>query len=56
VLRYQPEGDPEVEELGLTMRVQRAGDIVLTRPVFAALGERAYTLWDVIPDDELQVH
>ena len=56
VLRYQPEGDPEVEELGLTMRVQRAGDVVLTRPVFAVLGERAYTLWDVIPGDELQVH
>jgi len=56
VLRYQSEGDPEVEELGLTMRAQRAGDIVLTRPVFAVLGERAYTLWDVIPGDELEVH
>ena len=55
VLRYQPEGDPEAEELGLTMRAQRAGDNLLTRPVFAVLGERAYTLWDVIPADELEV-
>jgi len=56
VLRYQPEGDPAAEELGLMMRAQRVGDVVLTRPVFAVLGDRAYTLWDVIPGDELQVH
>ncbi|MEU4239845.1 hypothetical protein [Actinoplanes sp. NPDC026619] len=55
VLRYQPEGDPEAEELGLTMRAQRVGDLLLTRPVFAVLGERAYTLWDVVPADELEV-
>jgi hypothetical protein len=55
-LRYQPEGDSEVEELGLMMRAQRVGDAVLTRPVFAVPGERAYTLWDVIPSDELKVH
>jgi hypothetical protein len=36
--------------------VQRAGDVVLTRPVFAVAGERAYTPWDAIPGDELQVH
>jgi hypothetical protein len=56
MLRYQPEGDPAVEELGLMMRAQRVGDVVLTRPVFAVPGELAYTLWDVIPGDELEVH
>jgi len=55
VLRYQPEGDPAAEELGLMMRAQRAGDILLTRPVFAVPGERGYTMWDVIPGDELEV-
>jgi len=46
--RLTSQSRTEVEELGLTMRVQRAGDVVPTRPVFAVLGERAYTLWDVI--------
>ena len=55
-LRYQPEGDTEIEDLGLMMRAQRAGDVVLTRPVFAVLGQRAYTIWDAIPGDELDVH
>ncbi|GAA2630280.1 hypothetical protein Adu01nite_41590 [Paractinoplanes durhamensis] len=55
-LRYQPEGDSEAEGLGLTMRAQRTGDVVLTRPVFAVMGDRAYTLWDAIPADELHVH
>jgi hypothetical protein len=55
-LRYQPEGDPVVEELGLMMRAQRVGDVVLTRPVLAVLGERARTLWDTVPGDELDVH
>jgi hypothetical protein len=52
MLRYQWEGDPGVEEWGLMMRAQRVGDVVLTRPV---LGERGYTMWDVIPGDELEV-
>lgn len=55
VMRYQPEGDPGVDELGLTMRAQRVGDVVLTRPVFAVLGERGYTMWDVLPGDEWNV-
>jgi hypothetical protein len=55
-LRYQWEGNPEAEELGLTMRVQRVGDVVLTRPIFAVLGDRAGTMWDVMPSDELGVH
>jgi hypothetical protein len=38
------------------MRAQRVGDVLLTRPVFAVIGERAYTLGDVIPADELEVH
>lgn len=29
-------GDPGLEELGLVIRSQRAGDVVLTRPVFVA--------------------
>ncbi|MFC7273099.1 hypothetical protein ACFQS1_03805 [Paractinoplanes rhizophilus] len=55
-LRYQWEGNPEAEELGLSMRVQRAGDVVLTRPVFAVFGDRAATFWDIMPSDELKVH
>jgi hypothetical protein len=51
-----PEGNATVEEWGLTMRVQRAGDVVLTRPVCAVVREMAFTLWDGMPDDELRRH
>ncbi|GAB4050562.1 hypothetical protein [Catellatospora paridis] len=54
--RYAPEGDLAPEELGLLIRVQRAGDVVLTRPVFGIVRERAHTLWDSLPYDEFQVH
>lgn len=56
VLRYHVDGDSEAEELGLMMRAQRVGDVLLTRPVFAVVGERWYTLSDAIPGDELEVH
>ncbi|MFI7649597.1 hypothetical protein ACIBTZ_26470 [Micromonospora sp. NPDC049460] len=54
--QYAPEGDPGADELGIIMRVQRAGDVVLSRPVFAVIRERANTLWDGMPYDESQVH
>lgn len=54
--QYTPEGDPAADELGIIMRVQRAGDVVLSRPVFAVARERACTLWDGMPHDELRVH
>lgn len=50
--QYTPEGDPASDDLGIVMRVQRAGDIVLSRPVFAVVRERANTLWDCVPYDE----
>jgi hypothetical protein len=33
---YSQQGDPGADELGLLLRAQRAGDILLTRPVFVA--------------------
>ena len=35
-VRYGQHGDPGAEELGLVLRAQRAGDVLLTRPVFVA--------------------
>jgi hypothetical protein len=54
--RYCPEGDVGADELGLIIRVQRAGDVLLTRPVLAVVRERAYTLWDGMPYEELEIH
>jgi len=56
IARLAPEGDIELADLGITMRVQRAGDVVLSRPVLAVVRSDAYTLWDGMPTDELQVH
>jgi hypothetical protein len=56
VPRCSPEGNVTVEEWGLTMRVQRAGDVVLTRPVCAVVREMAFTLWDGMPYEELGRH
>lgn len=54
--QYAPEGDPASDELGIVVRVQRAGDVVLSRPVFAVVRERANTLWDCVPYDESGIH
>ncbi|MEU8371353.1 hypothetical protein [Micromonospora tulbaghiae] len=54
--QYAPEGDPGSGDLGIVMRVQRVGDVVLSRPVFAVVRGRANTLWDCVPYDELCVH
>ncbi|MEU8002021.1 hypothetical protein AB0B66_12730 [Catellatospora sp. NPDC049111] len=48
---YAPTGDPGADELGIIMRVQRAGDHVLTRPALGVVRERANTLWDSLPYD-----
>ena len=50
--RYAPGGDLGAEELGILMSVQRAGDVVLTRPALLIPQERAYTLWDALPSGE----
>lgn len=34
--RYSQHGDPGSELLGVVIRTQRTGDVVLTRPVFVA--------------------
>ncbi|WP_217398042.1 hypothetical protein [Catellatospora tritici] len=49
-----PEGDLGLEELGLLIRVQRVGDVVLTRPVFAVVRAIANTMWDSLPADEFR--
>jgi hypothetical protein len=50
--QYAPGGDPGADELGLIMCVQRAGDIVLTRPALLIERECASTLWDALPASE----
>ncbi|MGS2644388.1 hypothetical protein [Streptosporangium sp. LJ11] len=49
-MRYTHAADPELADLGLIIRAQRAGDVVLSRPVF--LQERAEVTWDYVPDRE----
>ncbi|HEX6682866.1 MAG TPA: hypothetical protein VF062_08735 [Candidatus Limnocylindrales bacterium] len=53
-LEYTHAGDPHLLDLGLILRVQRAGDIVLSRPVFLAdreevCGDRVLPSWDYVP-------
>jgi hypothetical protein len=54
-LRYSQSADPCSEQLGLVLRVQRAGDPVLSRPVMVA-GTGADRCWDTtegsIPQQE----
>ncbi|MCF2530348.1 hypothetical protein [Yinghuangia soli] len=46
------EGDPESDELGILLRAQRAGDILLTRAFFARYDSWAYTMYDSVPGAE----
>ena len=50
-LLYTHEGNPASADLGLIMRVQRAGDAVLTRPILA-LHEWVDDSWDFLPGEE----
>ncbi|MFF4277146.1 hypothetical protein [Streptomyces sp. NPDC001536] len=50
-LRYTHEGNAVVPDLGLVMRVQRAGDAVVTRPLLT-IREWTEVTWDSIPMDE----
>lgn len=50
-LMYSHEGNPGSADLGLLVRVQRAGDIVLTRPLFLTR-EWAMAAWDHLPQSE----
>ncbi|MFH8626014.1 hypothetical protein ACH4A8_29740 [Streptomyces vietnamensis] len=49
------EGDAASDELGIMVRAQRAGDILLSRPVFARFDGWAYTVHDCVPRDEWTV-
>jgi hypothetical protein len=49
-LSYECTGAPSLAELGLLIRTQRAGDIVLTRPVFVEESDAVF--WDVVPERE----
>ncbi|MEU1201160.1 hypothetical protein ABZ446_33755 [Streptomyces sp. NPDC005813] len=50
------DGDPRSEELGLLIRVQRAGDILLTRAFFVAdFQDWANTLHDCVPVHEWDI-
>ena len=52
-LAYTHEGNPKVVDLGLVMRVQRAGDVVLSRPLFL-IREWAVDIWESLPGFELR--
>ena len=53
-LRYTHEGDAELGGLGLVARAQRAGDVLVSRPVF--LDRRIDVTWDEVPGNEWDVH
>jgi hypothetical protein len=54
---FSVEGDAMSDELGLLVRAQRAGDILLTRVFFvAAFQDWAYTVHDCVPADEWDIH
>ncbi|MEV4416418.1 hypothetical protein [Catellatospora sp. NPDC049609] len=53
-LRYQPEGDPGAPDLGLCMRAQRAGDVMLTRPLLMT-AEWIRDPWTHVPAAEWRV-
>ncbi|TDT97326.1 hypothetical protein EDD99_5450 [Streptomyces sp. 846.5] len=50
-LRYTHAADPGSADLGLVLRVQRAGDAVVTRPLFL-VREWVVNSWDCIPGEE----
>ncbi|WP_449348780.1 hypothetical protein [Streptomyces shaanxiensis] len=50
-LIYTHARDPGSVDLGLVLRAQRAGDIVLSRPLFL-VGEWVENCWDCIPGSE----
>ncbi|MFE1832460.1 hypothetical protein [Streptomyces sviceus] len=50
-LFYTHAADPGSGDLGLIVRAQRAGDIVLTRPLFLTR-EWAENSWDCVPGEE----
>jgi hypothetical protein len=56
-VRYSITNDPAIETVGVVVRVQRAGDVVLTRPVFVGR-EWEHRFWDSseswIPAEEWQ--
>ena len=49
------EGDVASDELGIMIRAQRAGDILLTRAFFAQPEGWAYTVHDCVPTPEWNV-
>ncbi|SNY53153.1 hypothetical protein [Paractinoplanes atraurantiacus] len=51
-LRYTHAGDPLITEYSVILRAQRAGDIVLSRPVF--LEKPCDVAWDYVPPREWQ--
>lgn len=50
-LCYTHAGDPGSADLGLILRAQRAGDVVLTRPLFL-VREWVMNSWDCVPGQE----
>ncbi|WP_433349207.1 hypothetical protein ACQP25_35975 [Microtetraspora malaysiensis] len=52
---FSVEGDAVSDELGIMMRAQRAGDVLLSRPFFARFHDWAYTMHDSVPTDEWDV-
>jgi hypothetical protein len=58
-IRYSQYGDLGTDALGVVLRAQRVGDVVLSRPVFVAQ-EWADMVWDTsegtIPQEEWHVY
>ncbi|WP_406477525.1 hypothetical protein [Streptomyces sp. NBC_01615] len=53
---FSVEGDAVSDELGVMVRAQRAGDILLTRAFFVGpFQDWAYTLHDCVPADEWDI-
>ncbi|WP_436785938.1 hypothetical protein [Yinghuangia sp. YIM S10712] len=50
-LRYTHAADPASTDLGLILRAQRAGDVVISRPLFM-VGSWAVDPWDTVPPRE----
>jgi hypothetical protein len=49
-LRYSQAGESELADLGLVARAQRAGDILVSRPVFVS--RHLEVTWDEVPGNE----
>ncbi|WP_194909562.1 hypothetical protein [Catenulispora rubra] len=55
-LYYSPAGYAGSDDFGLVMQVQPDADALITRPVLIVVRERACTLWDSMPHEEITLY